>query len=84
MSLYATRAVTLEYQRHIGGGYEAARRDLTERLLQVMNGHRRPHFVELYIPPSGIFDNKRPEPVTLRAWIQPEGGLMVVTKLERV
>lgn len=83
-SLYATRAATLEYQKHVGGGYEAARRDLTERMLQVLNGHERPHSVELHIPPSGLFDNKHPEPVTMRVRVQPEGDLMVITKIERV
>lgn len=84
MSIYATRAVTLEYQNHVGGGYEAARRDLTERLLPVVNGQEWPRYVELHVPASGVFENKHPAPVSFRAWIQSERGLLVVTKLERV
>jgi hypothetical protein len=70
---YVTRAATLQYQQIIGGGYEACRRALTEQILQALNGNaeRGVHYVVI-VSDAG----------EMRAYMQPEGDLLIVNKIE--
>lgn len=73
--LYVTRAATLGYQALIGGGFETARRALTERVLS--GAVQDPQRATRYLLPS-----RGPAEPACRVWTAQDGPLLVVAKVE--
>jgi hypothetical protein len=73
LHLYVTRAATLQYLRARGGGFEAMRRHLTELIIRALcdGAEQGTHYVAI-------------ESAGVRAWMQVEGNLLVVNKIEDV
>jgi len=88
--LYATRAATLEYQRYSGGGFEEARRELTTRLLTLVDiehfrhaGARASYTLTIPLSAAEPPDSDALPRIVLRARVQREGPLLVVSQLTR-
>ncbi len=78
--IYATRAATLQYQALTRGGFEAARRVLSEALLSARYAGRvRDTAAHWY-----TFDHPTEIRKECRALVSEEGGLLVVTSVSAV